>query len=38
MPVLVPGDPEKSHESIVEKEGGIWYHDALIQAVVGARA
>lgn len=33
-PVLVAGDPERAHESTVEKEGGIWYHDNLIAAVV----
>ena len=33
-PVLVAGDPEKFHESTVQEEGGIWYHDALILAVV----
>ena len=33
-PVLVAGDPERVHEHTVEKEGGIWYHDNLIAAVV----
>lgn len=35
-PVLVAGDPERSHESKVKEEGGIWYHDNLIAAVVSA--
>ena len=33
-PVLVAGDPERFHERKVEQEGGIWYHDNLIAAVV----
>jgi uridine phosphorylase len=33
-PVLVPGDPERSHELAVEEQGGIWYHDNLITSLV----
>ncbi len=33
-PVLVAGDPERAHETRVKKDGGIWYHDAVILAVV----
>ena len=33
-PVLVAGDPERAHEAVVEKDGGVWYHDNLIAAMV----
>ena len=36
-PVLVAGDPERFHECNVKKDGGIWYHDAVIQAVVSIK-
>ena len=31
---MVAGDPERMHEAKVVEEGGIWYHDNLITAVV----
>ncbi len=34
LPVLAAGDPEMLHTQKVEKEGGIWYHDNLIAAMV----
>ena len=34
-PVLVAGDPERTHEVKVVSDGGIWYHDNLIDALVG---
>lgn len=33
-PVLVAGDPERTHEVKVVSDGGIWYHDNLIDALV----
>lgn len=33
-PVLVPGDPERAHETSVQDQGGVWYHDNLIAALV----
>ena len=33
-PVLVAGDPERAHEVKVVADGGIWYHNNLIAALV----
>ena len=33
-PVLVAGDPERSHAKKVEKDGGIYYHVNLLAAMV----
>ena len=33
-PVLVAGDPERTHEVKVVSDGGIWYHNNLIDALV----
>lgn len=35
-PVLVAGDPERIHEQKVREEGGIYYHDNLIAAMVSS--
>lgn len=32
--VLVAGDPERTHEAKVVSDGGIWYHNNLIDALV----
>ena len=34
MPVLVAGDPERAHEAQVADDGGIWYHNNLIDVLV----
>ena len=33
-PVLVAGDPERAHVKKVEKDGGIYYHNNLMNAMV----
>lgn len=33
-PVLVAGDPERRHEEQVASDGGIWYHNNLIDVLV----
>jgi len=30
----VAGDPERAHEVKMQEDGGIWYHDNLITAMV----
>lgn len=32
--MLVAGDPERMHEQKVREDGGIWYHDNVITAMV----
>lgn len=33
-PVLVAGDPERTHEAKVASDNGIWYHNNLLDALV----
>ena len=32
--MLVAGDPERMHEQKVREDGGVWYHDNVITAMV----